>query len=462
LQIAGIILAAGKGTRMNSTKPKVLHEICGLPLFEHVGRAMREAGVTKPILVVEDPNDAEWEPYQNAYAFARQSDRRGTAHAVSTAIPALKDFEGPVFVAPGDAPLATPHVFLTLAEKLRSENAACTIATCKLNDPTGYGRVVRSDSGTVSKVVEELDASEAERNIKEVNSSFYCFDAAALRRHIASISDHNAKGEMYLTDIIEILNKAGCGVSSVLIPDSDILLGINDRWQLAQAAEIMRTRLLKALALSGVTIVSPGATFVDADVQVGRDTVIQPMTVLAGKTRIASNCEIGPGCRIVDSQVGERCVVISSQLNQTAVGEGCRIGPYANLRPGTVLGRNVRVGDYVEIKNSEIGEDATLAHLAYVGDAKIGARTNIGAGTITCNFDGRKKHRTEIGDDVFVGSNSTLVAPVALQSGSYVAAGSVITEDVPADALGIGRSRQVNKQGWAKKWKEIVFGKSQK
>ena len=451
-RVAAVILAAGKGTRMKSELPKGLHKVCGLPIVELVARAMQGAGANRVIFVVGHGSDAMRQYFGERYEYADQDEQLGTGHACKCALAALDGFEGSVIVGTGDSPLVTAEAMSALVERKRDTGAAMVIGTCILDDPTGYGRVVRNGN-RVSAIVEHNDASPGQLGIKEINAAFYCFDASVLREMLPMLSNENVKGEFYLTDLAEMISSSGGCVETLVFDDSDLMRGVNDRWQLAEAGEILRKKVLKQHAVNGVTIVDPATTFVDFDVVIAEDAVIEPMTVLEGFTRIGSNCVIGPMTRISDCEVGDACSIFMSHLSRATVGSGTRIGPYANVRPHTKIGDGVKIGNFVELKNAEVGDKSSLSHLTYVGDATVGSGANVGAGTITCNYDGFAKHRTEIGDGAFVGSNSTLVAPVTIGEGAFIAAGSVITEDVPGDALAVGRSRQVNKEGWASRWR---------
>ena len=450
--VAAVILAAGKGTRMKSELPKGLHKVCGLPIVELVARAMSGAGAGRVVLVVGHGADAMRTAFGDRYEYAIQDEQLGTGHACMCAMRALEGFEGSVIVGTGDSPLVTAEAMAALVERRADTGASMVIGTCLLDDPSGYGRVVRNGE-RVSAIVEHNDATPDQRGIKEINAAFYCFDAAVLREMLPRLSNENAKGEFYLTDLAEMISSSGGCVETLVFSDSDLMRGVNDRWQLAEAAEILRKKLLKQHAVSGVTIVDPSTTFVDVDVEISEDAVIEPMTVLEGFTRVGSNCVIGPMTRITDCEIGDACTIFMSHLSRASIGAGTRIGPYANVRPHTKIGEGVKIGNFVELKNAEVGDKSSLSHLTYVGDSTVGIGANVGAGTITCNYDGFSKHRTEIGDGAFVGSNSTLVAPVTIGEGAFIAAGSVITEDVPADSLAVGRSRQVTKEGWASRWR---------
>jgi len=455
-QIAAIILAAGKGKRMKSDLPKGLHRVCGLPILEHIVRALEGSGVGRTVVVVGVGADAVRAALQSRHqvAFAVQEQQRGTGDAAKVGLAALGEYSGTVLVLPGDAPLITSEALSEMIRHHDQTGAACTMATCELGDPTGYGRVLRDESGAVRDVVEETDATPEQRQIREVNTSFYCFDSEALRQALPGLTPQNRQGEYYLTAVAGVLTGQGQRVEALRFADSSLLMGINDRWQLSEVEAIMRRRILRRLCVeAGVTVRDPATTYVEADVEVGPDAVLEPMTLLLGHTKVGRGSVIGPCCRLQDTEVGEACTIAFSELKEATVADGCRCGPFAHLRPGAVIGKGARIGNFVEVKNSEVGEGASASHLAYLGDASVGRRANIGAGTITCNYDGFEKHRTVVGEEAFVGSNSTLVAPCTIGDRAVVGAGSVITQDVPADALGIGRSRQENREEWAKRWR---------
>lgn len=454
MTLSGVILAAGKGTRMVSELPKALHPVCGIPLTEHCVRAMRSAGVPRPIVVVGHGAERVQDVLGPQNDYAAQSEQLGTGHALMQALPALRN-QGATraLTMPGDAPLVTGEMLTSLLRTHEEMGAQLTFAVCQYDDPTGYGRVLRNQAGEPVGIVEERDCTPQQRLIKEVCTSLYCFEVALLADLLPRLKADNAQQEYYLTDIIGLAAAAGYRVATWTTPDPTLLMGVNDRWQLSQAAEVLRMRKLKDLATSGVTITDPKNSYVDMDVQIGPDTVVEPGCCIKGTTRIGRNCTIGPGTRIVDGIVEDGATVLSSNVVESEIGFGTRVGPFAHLRPGTKVGRNCSIGDFVELKNSEIGDDVSIGHLAYVGDAMVGSDTNIGAGTITCNYDGKRKHRTVIGKGVFIGSNNTLVAPVQIGDGAFTAAGSTITEDVEPDALAVARARQVNKEEWARKWR---------
>ncbi|MBA3726826.1 MAG: bifunctional UDP-N-acetylglucosamine diphosphorylase/glucosamine-1-phosphate N-acetyltransferase GlmU, partial [Armatimonadetes bacterium] len=425
----------------------------GLPMGEHVGRAMFAAGAWRPIFVIGHGGDLVRDAFGDKYEYVVQGEPHGTGDACKMALPAIENFEGVVLVGSGDAPLVTGDSMRALVAEFETSGADCVVATCILDDPLGYGRMVRDDKGEVTAIVEEVDASEEQRKVKEINAAFYCFSSKALTELLPKLKNDNQKREYYLTDLVSIISSRGGTVATHVYGDADMLRGVNDRWQLAEAGRLMQQRILKSHALAGVTLEDPVTTYIGADVTIEPDAEIAGMTAIEGATRIGARCKIGSFCRIADSDIGADSVILMSHVNRASVGNGTRVGPYANLRPGTVLGPQVKVGNFVEVKNSEIGEGASMSHLTYVGDSRVGPRANIGAGTITCNYDGFAKHETIIGEDAFVGSNSTLVAPVEIGPGAITAAGSVITQNVPADSLGVGRSRQENKEGWAKVWR---------
>jgi bifunctional UDP-N-acetylglucosamine pyrophosphorylase/glucosamine-1-phosphate N-acetyltransferase len=448
--VAGIILAAGLGTRMKSSLPKGLHRVCGVPMVEIIGRAMRKAGVAKPILVVGHGADAIRSALGDAYEYVVQEQQLGTGHAAMTAQPFLENHQGPVLVAFGDTPLVDETVFTRLLQDL--DGAACSFSSAMMPDPTGYGRVVRSESGDIERIVEEKDCTPGQKAIQEVNAGVHCFDAEALLEAFPKLTPANAQGEYYLTDIIGHMAAAGRRVVATPF-DESILLGVNDRWALALADRILRERTAKRWAFEGVTIVDPVTTHIGLDVTIGRDTVLLPGTMLEGETHIGEGCEIGPYTRIRSTTVGDGTKIAMSLVKDSTIGSDVYVGPFAHIRAGADVRDGCKIGDFVEIKNSLLGSGVKASHLTYLGDAEIGEETNIGAGTITCNYDGFQKNRTTVGRDCFIGSHSTLVAPVTVGDGAMTAAGSVVTQSVPPDALALGRSRQENKEAWVSEWR---------
>ncbi len=455
LSIAGMILAAGKGTRMKSDLPKGLHRICGIPMVEHVARAMKAAGVQRPIIIIGHGGELIQEALGDGYDYAWQHEQLGTGHAALMAKELLADHHGPVIVAAGDTPLLQPTIFAELFEAHNSAGAAMTLSSSILPDPSGYGRIIRDSEGKPTRIVEHKDASEAERAVNEINVALYCFDCETLFRILPTLSNSNAQGEYYLPDVLEVIQKEGGVLAAKVYEDQDVTVGVNDRWQLALAENELRTRILQRHAVSGVTLRNIDSISIDVDVTIGGDAVIEPGTILTGKTSIGSGCQIGPYSRIHNSVIGDGSAVVSSYVDSAIVGQNAAIGPFAHLRPRANIGDQAKVGNFVEIKNAQIHEGAKVSHLSYIGDATVHEAANIGAGTITCNYDGFNKHRTEIGENAFVGSHSTLVAPVKIGARAIIAAGSVITHDVPDDAAAFGRARQETKEGWADRWRKI-------
>jgi bifunctional UDP-N-acetylglucosamine pyrophosphorylase/glucosamine-1-phosphate N-acetyltransferase len=408
----------------------------------------------RTVVVVGFESDAVRAGLGTDIDYAQQTEQRGTGDAVRAALPQLEGFAGDVLVLAGDVPLLRPETLAALLQRHRETGAAATLLTAFLDDPTGYGRVVRHSDGTVGRIVEHRDATAEERAIKEWNPSIYCFKAAALLAALAEIRADNAQGEYYLTDTIGVLARAGSRIEAMPAADADEALGVNTQIELAHVRAIMTRRILDALMLAGVSIVDPASTYVDAGVAVGAGTILHPQTFLHAGASIGVECEIGPCTRISASQVGDRTTIAFSQVTGCKVGDDVRIGPFAHLRPGCNIGAGTKIGDFVELKNANVGEGVSAAHLSYIGDADVGSGANIGAGVVTCNYDGVRKHRTRIGANAFIGTNSTLIAPVSIEDGAYVAAGSPINEDVPADALAIARTRPVIKPEWARRWRE--------
>jgi len=451
LQVAALILAAGKSTRMRSKLPKGLHSLLGKPLLRWAVEAAQEAGARRMVLVVGHQADDVKAAMGTEMEYVLQSEQKGTGHAVQMAESLLGGWDGPLLVLPGDAPLLSASLLEALIAHHMHSGAAATLLTALLDDAGTYGRVVRDpETGRVQAIVEARDASAEQLSIQEIGTSVYAFQPAALFAALRQITPQNAQGEYYLTDAIALLAGQGQIVEALVSPDADVVRGVNTRAELGDLRQILQARIHRQLAEAGVTILDPQNTYVEVTVKIGSDTTIHPFTLLSGVTDIGEDCEIGPGARVGDSKVGNGVTIRDSYVTASEVGNGCRIGPFANLRPGSVLGSHVKVGDFVELKNTVLGDGVSAGHLAYLGDAEVGSNTNVGAGTITCNYDGLQKHRTVIGADAFVGTNSTLVAPVILGAGAWTAAGSAITEDIPAGALGIGRARQINKESWAR------------
>ena len=445
------MLAAGKGTRMRSSRPKVLHRLAGCPLAEHVLRAADPLGAGSTTLVVGHQGETverELGAVRGDLSFVRQEPQLGTAHAVLQAEAVLSGRRGTLIVLMGDAPLVSSRTTQALAETHERTGASATVLTATIERPYGYGRIVRR-GGQLAEVVEEADATPEQRTLREVNSGIYAFDLAPLFAALRAVPEAGPKRERYLPGILRRYREEGLTVETV-VAAADEIRGINSRHELAEAGSLMRHRKNEEMMAAGVTIIDPATAYVDVDVEVGPDTVIHPGVILEGRTSIGARCELHAGVRIVNSVVGDDVTVNNhSVIIDAEIAAAACIGPFAHIRPGSTVGEKARVGNFVELKKATLGAGSKAGHLSYVGDAAVGAGANIGAGTITCNFDGSVKHRTTIEEDVFIGSGTQLVAPVTVERGAYVAAGSCITEDVPADALAVARGRQVNKEGRA-------------
>jgi bifunctional UDP-N-acetylglucosamine pyrophosphorylase/glucosamine-1-phosphate N-acetyltransferase len=444
-----VILAAGQGTRMRSATPKMLHEICGRPMVQWPIQAAREAGAGK-IVVVDGPGGALDGALPEGVQLAVQPEARGTGDAVRAAADAI-DGAAPVVVLNGDVPLIGPQVISALAEAHERSGAAATLTTTVLDDPTGYGRVVRGPDDTIEHVAEdkaEGDASDAERLIREVNVGVYAFDGARLLDALERIQPDNAQGEYYLPDVVKVFRGDDHGVAGFPVADAGAVLGVNDRVDLARVRALAQRRIHEAHMRAGVTIVDPASTLIDADVELGADTVVEPATFLRGAARAGERCRIGPLTTVIDAALGDAVSVVHSYLVGCEVHDGALLGPFAYLRPGTVVRHGAKVGTFVEVKNSDIGAGTKVPHLTYLGDADVGEGSNIGAGSITANYDGFRKHRTRIGDRVHGGVDTSFVAPVEVGDDAWTGAGSVIIDDVPPGALGVARERQRNVEGY--------------
>lgn len=450
-KLAAVVLAAGLGTRMKSKTPKVLHEVCGKPMIAWVSEAVAAVKPDRVLVVLGEGVESVHQVLPQSTEVVMQAKQLGTGDAVLAAKDALEGFEGDILVMYGDTPLVTGDELGELL-KVHSEKApSCTLMTVELKDPDHYGRVCRDADGRVTHIVEHRDASEEEKKICDVNAGVYVFEAPALWDSLSQVGSDNVQGEMYLTDVIGILAGQRQVVLAHSVEDESVVLGVNSRLDLARAAGIMRQRILERHMLGGVTVRDPGTTYVDGGVRIGRDTVLEPMTVLVGETNVGEDCVVGPSTTLIDSSVDDGCEIVASHVSGAEVAAGCSVGPFCYLRPGARLEAGAKAGTFVEIKNSTVGEQAKVPHLSYIGDAEIGAGTNIAAGNITANYDGVNKHRTVIGSDVNTGADTVFVAPVEVGDGAMTGAGSVITNDVPAGGLGIGRARQKNVEGYAKK-----------
>jgi len=455
--VSVVILAAGLGTRMKSSLAKVLHRAGGAPLIEHVVRAACAIAAPERIVVVTGHQASGVEAAVSGHGvrFQLQAEQRGTGHALAVCRGQAGLEAGLLVVLYGDCPLLEPSTLARLIEAHRASGAAATVLTARLADPSGYGRILRDARGHVAAIVEEKDATPEQRAVDEINSGIYCFDAAALWPCIESLQPSPVTGELYLTDVIALLRQGGRFSVPFLIGDPGEILGINTRADLAEADRILRARKARALMLDGVTIEKPETVSIDPDVEIGRDAVIGPFAQLLGRTRIASGARVGACSILINAVLEENAEVLPfCHIEDSRLEAGARVGPYARLRMRSTVAAGAHVGNFVEMKNSTLGQGAKAMHLAYLGDSTVGARANIGAGTITCNYDGFRKHPTTIGAGAFIGSNSTLVAPVVVGDGSFVAAASIVTKDVPPDALAIGRAHQVNREGWAKARRE--------
>lgn len=450
MNCSAVILAAGKGVRMRSNFPKVVHRVAGISMVKHVVNAVRQTGIDKITLVVGHQQEKVKEIFagQNLN-FATQSEQLGTGHALLQAQSYVQD-DDTVLVVAGDTPLLQTATLKALIEHHRNSKAIATVLSTEIENPHGYGRIIRNQNGNFKRIVEEKDASPEEKNIAEINSGMYCLQVKEAFAALMSLGSSNAQGEYYLTDILEILMQEQHRVEVFLINAPDDIYGINNREQLAFAESKMRQRKNTELMLEGVTIIDPQSTYIDVGVSVGLDTVIYPGCIIEGSTRIGEGCRIGPSTHISDSIIGNDVFIENSRIKEAEVGDECNIGPFAYLRPQAVLHRGVKVGDFVEIKKSIIGAGSKVPHLSYVGDATLGKGVNVGAGTITCNYDGKNKWQTILEDGAFIGSNTNLVAPVKIGKKAVTGAGSTISRDVPANALGVERAAQKIIQNWTK------------
>ena len=451
-----VILAAGKGTRMKSALPKVLHRVAGVPMIVHVLDQAAALGPSSTTVVIGHlANDLRVAlATRPGLCFVEQEPQLGTAHALICSEPALGDSKGTLLLLSGDVPLLSSNTLKALVEHHWTTGAAATVLTANVAEPRGYGRIVRS-GGEIARIVEERDASPAEREIREINSGVYAFSLEGLFGAIREIAAENAQREYYLPDLVAIYRKRGRRVETLRVSNADEIRGINSRLELAAVSRTVRQKKNDELMASGVTIEDPMTTYVDRDVSIGPDTVIHPCVSLEGRTTIGSGCEIHSGVRIVDSHVGDRVVVHNHcVITNARVEHDAAVGPFAHLRSDANVREHARVGSFVELKNTVLGAGSKSMHLAYLGDATIGAKVNIGAGTITCNYDGRSKNRTTIEDGAFIGSDTQLIAPVTVGKGAYVGTGSTIREDVPAGALAVSAGKQRNIEGWVDKKKK--------
>lgn len=445
-----IVLAAGQGTRMKSKLYKVLHPVCGKPMVRHVIDELKQIGADQIITVVGHGADEVKNELKDDSEFVLQEQQLGTAHAVMQARDLLHDKEGLTLVVCGDTPLLKADTIKAMIDYHINNHSKATILTAVAEDPTGYGRVIRNEQGYVEKIVEHKDASDEEKAVKEINAGTYCFDNASLFHALQKVTNNNAQNEYYLPDVIGILKDAGQTVTAFKTNDFTEIFGINDRVALAQAGKIMQQRINEKHMRNGVTIIDPEQTYIDATVVIGQDTVIYPGTMVKGNTVIGTDCIIGPNSEILNCDIGNRTSIRQSVTHDSKIGSDVQIGPFAHIRPQSLIHDEVRIGNFVEIKKTEFGRKSKASHLSYIGDANVGSNVNIGCGSITVNYDGVNKFKTIIKDGAFIGCNSNLVAPVEIGEGAYVAAGSTITDNVPGDSLSIARARQVNKENYVK------------
>jgi bifunctional UDP-N-acetylglucosamine pyrophosphorylase/glucosamine-1-phosphate N-acetyltransferase len=449
--VVAIILAAGEGTRMKTGLPKVLHRVCGKPIIEYVLDRLDELKIDKKIVIIGYKGDLVKKAIGKRADYVWQREQLGTGHALLQTKELLAASKGDLLVVSGDTPLLTARTLKGLIKTHKENNALATLLTTVLKPPTGYGRIIRHGDGTIHRIVEEKDATIIELANEEVNAGAYCFKKTAIFEALEKIKPTNVQEEYYLTDAIEVLTRMGRRVSAYTTATPEETIGINSRKDLALTTKIMRERVLTKLMLGGVTIVDPLTTTIDEQVEIGKDTVIYPFTIIEGATRIGPSCIIGPAVHLKDSKLADQVEIKSSTVQDSIIEREAKIGPYSHLRSGAKIGPKAKVGNFVEIKKSTIGKESKVAHMSYIGDATVGQKVNIGAGTITCNYDGVKKNPTYIEDEVFVGSNTNFIAPVKIGKGAIIAAGSTITGDVPPYALAVAREKQRDIKGWAKR-----------
>lgn len=446
-----VILAAGKGTRMKSKLHKVLHALNGLTMIEHVVRAVKETQVDEIVTIVGYQAEKVKETLGETTKFAYQAEQLGTGHAVQQAEAMLANLEGNTLVITGDTPLLTSQTLSQIFEHHEATGAKATVLTAFAEDPTGYGRVIRDDQGNVSHIVEQKDCNPEELMVQEINTGTYIFDNQYLFKALKQVDNNNAQGEYYLPDVVKILKDQNELISAHMMEDMDEAIGINDRVALAEATRLMRIRINERHMRQGVTLFDPATTYIEADVEIGPDTIIEGNVSLKGKTVIGESCYISSGSEIVDSQLGDEVKVRQSVIEESQIGSNSDVGPFGHLRPQSILGSHVHIGNFVEVKKSQIGDYTKAGHLTYIGDAELGQHINVGCGTIFVNYDGKNKHKSTVGDESFIGSGVSIVSPVSIGKRAVLAADSSITEDVPDEALAIARSRQtVISNYWSK------------
>ena len=450
MNFKAIILAAGKGTRMKSKYPKVIHKVCGKEMVNHVIDVSKKSGVKDIVAILGHGCDVVKEKLPTDTMIAMQTEQLGTGHAVKMAKDYIKD-EDTIVVLCGDTPLIKEETLKRLFDYHLENGYHTTVLTTEVDNPTGYGRIIRDENQDLLKIVEQKDANEEEKLVKEINSGIYCFNGNSLRESLDLLDNNNAQGEYYLTDTIQIMRNKGLKVGAYNGSTIEELMGVNSRVELSRAEDIMRKRINETHMVNGVTIIDTNSTYIEADVQIGNDTIVYPGTMLRGNTIIGSNCIIGMNSNITNSKIGDYTEIENSTIIDSIVGENTNIGPYAYLRPNSNIGNNVKIGDFVEVKNATIEDNSKASHLSYIGDAHVGKDVNIGCGVVFVNYDGKNKYKSVVKDGAFIGSNSNLVAPVTVEEKGFIATGSTITEDVPQGALAIARERQVVKEGWVAK-----------
>ena len=446
-----LVLAAGQGKRIKSDLPKVLHKVCGKEMVNHVIDSIRKSGINDVDVIVGKGAELVKERTSDRnVSYSLQEEQLGTGHAVKCAEDFLKGKKGVVAVFAGDTPLIKQSTIERLFnEHIENKNAA-TILTSMVEDPTGYGRIVRDSNNEVLKIVEHKDCNEEELKIQEMNTAIYCFDIELLVSSLGKINNNNNQGEYYLTDVIEILKSEGKKIGAV-VTEFEETIGVNSRVQLAEAEEILKNRINLMHMENGVTLIDPKTTYIGIDVEIGKDTIIYPNNILEGNTKIGSNCVLYQNSRIADSVVGNEVDIQSSVILNSNIGDNTTVGPFAYIRPETTIGKHARIGDFVEIKKSTIGDGTKVSHLTYIGDAEVGSECNFGCGTVVVNYDGKEKHKTIIGNHSFIGCNTNLVSPVKVEDNTYIAAGSTITSEVKEGELAIARAKQKNISGWVEK-----------
>ncbi|WP_319370131.1 bifunctional UDP-N-acetylglucosamine diphosphorylase/glucosamine-1-phosphate N-acetyltransferase GlmU [uncultured Ilyobacter sp.] len=449
MNLKTLILAAGKGTRMKSDLPKVLHKVNGIPMIKKIIEVLDNLNSKENILILGHEKEMILDSLGDVQ-YVVQDKQLGTGHAIMMAEERLKDYDGDIMVVCGDTPLLTSETLEKMYKKHTESGAVTTILTSIVEDPYGYGRIVK-ENNTVKAIVEEKEAKEDEKKIKEINAGVYCFDSKELFKALSKIKKHVEKDEYYLTDVISINVNDGEKVETYTLENNEEVLGVNSKVQLAEAEAVLKNRKNSDLMNNGVILIDPKNTYIEDNVEIGTDTVIYPGALIQGATIIGKNCEITGDTRILDSKIGNNVIIQSSVVKESILEQGVTIGPFAHIRPISHLQENVHIGNFVEIKKSVLEAGVKAGHLTYLGDAEIGEDTNIGAGTITCNYDGKNKHKTKIGKNVFIGSDSMLVAPLEIGDGALTGAGSVITKDIPSNALGVARSKQTIKKEWNKK-----------